>query len=115
VSVVAERLPGGQALTAILFTLNLAQQFTQTLAGLAQLRLRNTHRTPQYSGNFAVFISFYIVQDKYCALANGQLLDAAFEVYPVNRSLERHVRRPNIDAWPSGFTVWDGNRFDRDD
>jgi len=54
------------------------------------------------------------MQNKYRVVAHGQLLDAAFEIYPVKRSLQQQVRCANIDAWGGGFIVWVESRFDRD-
>ena len=82
-----------QALIADLFTLNFVEQFTQPHAGLVQLRLRNTYRAPQYLGNFVVLVALNIMQNKYRPVTRGQLLDAAFEIYSVNRSLQQQVRR----------------------
>jgi hypothetical protein len=81
------------SLVAGLVTLNFVEQFTQAHAGFVQLGLGNTYRTPQYLGNFVVLIALDIVQNKYRAVAHGQLLDAAFEIYSVKRSLQQQVGR----------------------
>jgi len=85
-----------QALIARLVTLEFVEVFTEPRAGLVQLRLRIAYRASQYIGNLVVFLPLNIVQDKYCAVADGQPLDAAFEIYSVKRSIEQQVRRPNI-------------------
>jgi hypothetical protein len=75
----------GHALIAGLFSLKFAEELTQSRADLMQLRLRNTHQAPQYPGNLIVLVPC-VVQGKYCALAHGKPLGAAFEIYSVNRS-----------------------------
>jgi len=49
-----------------------------------------------FSCRQALFVPLNIVQDKYCAVTDGQPLDAASEIYSVKRSIQRQVRRPNI-------------------
>jgi hypothetical protein len=66
-------------------------------------------------GNLVVLVPVDIVQNKHCAVAHGQPLDAALEIYPVNGSLQQQVRRPSIDASRAGFIVRVRICFDRDD
>jgi len=84
---------GGHAFVAGLVTLNFVEQFTEAHAGFVQLGLRNTYGAAQYFGNFVVLVALNIMQNKYRAVAQGQLLDAAFEIYAVKRSLEQQVGR----------------------
>ena len=89
----ATRFTCCHSLVAGLVTLNFVEQFTQTHAGFVQLGLRNTYGASQYLGNFVVLVALDIVQNKYRAVAHGQLLDAAFEIYSVKRSLQQQVGR----------------------
>src|SRR5258708_40114161 len=92
---------------ARLASLKFVEHLTQPRASLVQLRLQSAYRASQDLGNLTVFISLDIVQDKYCAVAHGQPLDAALEIYSVNRSLQQQVGRSNIDARQAGFIVLD--------
>jgi len=76
-----------QALIARLVTLEFVEQFTEPRPGLVQLRLRITYRASHYLGNLVVFVPLNIVQDKYCAVTDGQLLNATLEIYSVDRPL----------------------------
>jgi hypothetical protein len=78
--------------------LQLAQRFTQPLAGLVQLRLRIAYRAAQKVGDFAMSVPLDIMQDKDPAETRLQLLDAALEIDSVDRALENQVGRAKLDA-----------------
>jgi len=61
-----------------------------------------------------VLVPLDIVQDKYRAVSQRQLRDAAFEIYPVTRPLQGQIGCRDIDARRAGFIIWIGSRFKRD-
>jgi hypothetical protein len=86
-----------------LFANFLLKEFAETRASLVKLRLRITDGATHDVGNFVVFVTLDIVENKHGPIPWGKLLDRAFEVNSIDGTRQSQIRSTDV---PFGATVF---------